>query len=123
MRPETQNGDQIEALINDKILEEHASLVAVGRKLWIIFEFFGVIHADSVSAQLAKLDCDIIGVGHIDGERMVAIGHRVLIRKMALTGGIAVGRSLSLNLCVGGHAHVVADRVLLAVRAWSRFVG
>jgi hypothetical protein len=117
MHPEVQDFRPFEVLSKDEAFEEHATLSAVGRKRWVIFEFFGMAHADSVLAQLTKLDCDLVGVGHIDGEQMTAFCRRSPTRKLVLTGGIAVGRTLTLNLRNGTGA-TSNERIIQSVRAW-----
>ena len=120
LHPPMQDFKPFEEPSKENAFEEHATLPAVGRKRWVIFEFFGMAHADSVFAQLTQLDCDIVGVGHIDGEQMTAFCRRSPTRKFVLTGGIAVGKTLTLNVNHGGrNTQHVSERVIQTVRAWA----
>ena len=98
--------------------EHHATLTDVARKTWVFFEFSGVANAEAVSTQLALLDSELVGVGHIADDQMTAFCRRKPTRNLVLPEDIVVGKILTLDLRAGGSFSLTAERTIRAVRTW-----
>jgi hypothetical protein len=116
MFPDVQNTQPWENFIKSADITEHANHSTLGRNRWVVVEFFGSTRRTDVFNMLRGLQCDLVAVGTVEGERMSALCRRSVTRIFSLP-CVTTGSTWTLTLTGGRNSSV---RVIDLVVAWSQ---